>query len=58
MTEALLTSWLEAWRSALLEHSASMQYHPAIVAPMVDNISRLNGVAEQLYRRCTATLTL
>jgi hypothetical protein len=35
-----------------------MQYHPAIVAPMVDNISRLNGVAEQLYRLCTATLTL
>jgi hypothetical protein len=58
MTEASLTSWLEPWRSALLEQSASVQYYPAIMAPMADNISRLNWVAEQLYRRCTATLTL
>ncbi len=46
------------WRSDLLEHIASVQICPAIVAPMVDNITRLNEVAEQLYRRWTATITL
>ena len=58
MTEASLTSWLGPWRSDLLEHSASVQICTAIVAPVVDNSARLNEVAEQLYLRWTATLTL
>ena len=58
MTEALLRSWITQWRSHLKQTSASVQNHRQIESDLETNIAALNQVAERLYQRWAATLSL
>ena len=58
MTEPLLRGWISQWRSHLGETSVSVQNHEQIEADLASNIARLNLVAERLYQRWVATVSL
>ena len=58
MTESLLVSWLTQWRSYLSEQSDSEQTDDEIRQHLVANVAALNQVAERLYCRWSATLSL
>ena len=58
MTEALLRSWITQWRSHLHECSASVQNYRQIEHNLKANIAALNQLAETLYQRWAATLSL
>lgn len=58
MTEELLTLWLDKYPDDLSKESDSEQTHQQIRAKLSENISGLNKVAEQLYKKWISTLTL
>jgi hypothetical protein len=58
MTEPLLTDWITQWRDDLQATTPSTQSYQQIKDPLAINVAALNQVAERLYQRWTATITL
>lgn len=58
MTEELLNDWITKWRDDLKVSLPSMQNYEQVRENLVDNVSRLNKVAERLYQRWSMTLSL
>lgn len=58
MTEPLLTDWITQWRNDLVKTSNSIQNFEQINESLVANVAALNQVAEWLYGRWTATLSI
>lgn len=58
MTEPLITNWLSDCKDDLSNESASEQTYEQIKDNLVDKVSALNRVADNLYGRWTATLAM
>ena len=58
MTESLLAGWITQWRDDLQTTTPSTQNYEQIKESLVTNVAALNQVAEKLYQRWTATITL